>query len=174
VVLFRVQESTLKVSLDRQEAMLCHLSAWVMAMKNLSVGDSAKTYTKDKTLHELLAQDAEAIGSEWAVAKYFNLDFDPFEEKGKEKADVGKGIEVRWTKYAEGQLIVHEYDRSTDIAVLVTGNSSTAYNIVGWIPVAIAKRDKYRHTRQPNWWVSQPNLQPIENLVRSNYGTDAI
>jgi len=165
----------LKVTLDREEALLCHISAWIMAKKYCWNGTGTqRTYTKDKTLHESIAQDAEAIGSEWAVAKYFNLDFDPFEEKGKEKADVGKGIEVRWTKYSEGQLIVHEYDRSTDIAVLVTGNSSTAYNIVGWIPIAIAKRDKYRHSRQPNWWVSQPNLQPIENLVRSNYGTDAI
>jgi hypothetical protein len=173
VVLFWVQESTLKVTLDRQEAMLCHLSAWVMAMKNLSVGDSARTYTKDKTLHELLAQDAEAIGSEWAVAKYFNLDFDPFEEKGKEKADVGKGIEVRWTKYTEGQLIVHEYDRLTDIAVLVTGQAPN-YFIAGWIPISMAQRPKYRHTKQPNWWVTQINLQPIENLRKSNYGHSAI
>jgi hypothetical protein len=80
---------------------------------------------------------------------------------------------VRWTKYVAGQLIIHEYDRTDDVAILVTGESPH-YFIAGWIPIAIAKRPKYRHSKQPNWWVTQINLQPIENLRRSNYGHSAI
>jgi len=60
-------------------------------------------------------------------------------------------------------MIIHEYDRPTDIAVLVTGKAPHYY-IAGWIPVAMAQRPKYRHSKQPNWWVSQINLQPIEEF----------
>lgn len=120
-----------------------------------------------------LAQMAESIAAEWVVAKYFELPFDPFEDKYKVKADVGAGIEVRWTKYELGQLIVYESDRPTDIAVLVTGEAPNYY-IAGWIPVAMAQKPRYRHTKQPTWWVTQINLQPIENLRKSSYGTHAI
>jgi hypothetical protein len=106
------------------------------------------------------------------VAKYLAAEYDPFVSKHKEAADVGSQIEVRWTKYVAGQLIVHEYDRPNDIAVLVTGNAPH-YFIAGWIPISIAKRPKYRHSKQPNWWVTQINLQPIENLRKSNYGQSA-
>jgi hypothetical protein len=122
---------------------------------------------------EYLVECAEAIGSEWVVAKYFDLPFDPYENKFKVKADVGNAIEVRWTKYVAGQLIIHEYDSPNDIAVLVTGQAPH-YFIAGWIPIAIAKRPKYRHSKQPNWWVTQINLQPIENLRKSNYGHSSI
>jgi hypothetical protein len=120
-----------------------------------------------------LAQMAESIAAEWVVAKYFELPFDPFEDKYKVKADVGAAIEVRWTKYELGQLIVYESDRVNDIAVLVTGEAPNFY-IAGWIPVSMAQRPKYRHSKQPTWWVTQINLQPIENLRRSNYGHSAI
>jgi hypothetical protein len=131
------------------------------------------TYTKDKNLHELIAQYAEALGAEWIVAKYLGVDYDPFVSKHKQAADVSSNIEVRWTKYVAGHLVVHEYDRDKDVAILVTGESPN-YFIAGWIPVSMAKRTKYRHSKQPNWWVTQINLQPIENLRRSNYGHSAI
>jgi len=83
----------------------------------------SKGHYNDTPFMTYLAELAESIGSEWAVAKYFGLPFDPFEDKGKRKADVGAGIEVRWTKYELGQLIVYEYDRPNDIAVLVTGTA---------------------------------------------------
>jgi hypothetical protein len=39
--------------------------------------------------------------------------------------------------------------------------------IIGWIPVAIAKKPRYRNASQNNWSVPQINLQPIETLQRS-------
>ena len=164
----------MKMTLTREQQIICHEAA-VSHYKSdtfLHPGMDS-TYTKDKNLHELIAQYAEALGAEWIVAKYMNADYDPFVSKHKEAADVGSQIEVRWTKYVAGQLIVHEYDRPNDIAVLVTGQAPH-YFIAGWIPISIAKRPKYRHSKQPNWWVTQINLQPIENLRRSNYGQSAI
>ena len=156
--------------LTREEEFICHEAAIALAKKNTDYWQTREgSYTKDKTLHDLIAQDAQSIGSEWVVAKYLGLSFNPYEQKGKHKADVGSHFEVRWTKYVAGQLIIHEYDRTDDVAILVTGESPH-YFIAGWIPIAMAKRPKYRHTKQPNWWVTQINLQPIENLRRSNYG----
>jgi len=164
----------MKMQLSREQQITCHEAAisHYKADTFLHPGMDS-TYTKDKNLHELIAQYAEALGAEWIVAKYLGVDYDPIVSKHKEAADVSSNIEVRWTKYVAGQLIVHEYDRSNDIAILVTG-TAPHYFIAGWIPIAMAQRPKYRHSKQPNWWVTQINLQPIENLRRSNYGQSSI
>jgi hypothetical protein len=164
----------MKMHLTRAEEFTCHKAALEMAKANTDYWQTREGgYSMDKCLHDLIAQDAQSIGSEWVVAKYLGIEFDPFEFKGKVKADVGSHFEVRWTKYVAGHLVVHEYDRDKDVAILVTGESPN-YFIAGWIPVSMAKRTKYRHSKQPNWWVTQINLQPIENLRRSNYGHSAI
>lgn len=163
----------MKMTLTREEEVICMLAAIKFVADNNKFSENPQRHQKDLGTFEYLVESAECIGSEWVVAKYFDLPFDPYEQKRKVKADVGNGIEVRWTKYVTGQLIVHEYDRATDIAVLVTGQSPH-YFIAGWIPIAMAQRPKYRHSKQPNWWVTQINLQPIENLRKSNYGQSAI
>lgn len=163
----------MKMHLTHDEQMICLLAAIKWEADTHKNTDNPQRYQKDLTTFEYLVETAEAIGSEWVVAKYFDLAFDPYEQKLKHKADVGNAIEVRWTKYVAGQLIVHEYDRPNDIAVLVTGQAPH-YFIAGWIPMAMARRPKYRHSKQPNWWVTQINLQPIENLRRSTYGHSAI
>jgi len=162
----------LKIKLNHNEMCLCMRAAVKITSDKGKLLGSQGHYN-NTTFMIYLSELAEAIGSEWAVAKYFDLPFDASEDKGKRKADVGAGIEVRWTKYELGQLIVYEYDRPTDIAVLVTGNAPN-YNIAGWIPVAMAQKPRYRHSKQPTWWVTQINLQPIENLRKSSYGASAI
>lgn len=162
----------MKMTLTDQQTWEC-LRAAIAHEEINGIGSGNRQRHNQTSYMEYLTECAEAIGSEWVVANYFGLSFDPYEIKMKIKADVGKGIEVRWTKYMQGQLIVHEYDRPTDIAVLVTGQAPH-YFIAGWIPVAMAQKPRYRHSKQPNWWVTQINLQPIENLVRSSYGHTAI
>lgn len=163
----------LNMTLTDQEAWECFKAAIAFEEASGKGCGNPQHYRKEMPYLEYMIECAEAIASEWVVAKYFGLPFDPYENKYKKKADVGKGIEVRWTKYEFGQLIVHEYDRPTDIAVLVTGQCPNYY-LAGWIPVAMAQRAKYKHSKQPNWWVTQINLQPIANLVRSSYGHTAI
>jgi len=163
----------MKMQLTHDEQIHCVLGAIEMMKHSGKLADNEQRYQKQLPIFDYIVESAEAIGSEWVVAKYFDLPFDPYENKYKEKADVGNAIEVKWTKYDVGQMIIHEYDRPTDIAVLVTGKAPHYY-IAGWIPVAMAQRPKYRHSKQPNWWVSQINLQPIENLRKSNYGNTAI
>ena len=163
----------MKMTLTKQEEVICLKAAIVLSQDGAMGADHSQRHNQSMNFFEYMVEVAETIGSEWVVAKYFGLDFDPFEQKFKHKADVGNAIEVKWTKYVAGQLIIHEYDRPTDIAVLVTGQSPH-YFIAGWIPIVMAQKPRYRHSKQPNWWVTQINLQPIENLRKSNYGQSAI
>lgn len=138
------------------------------------IPDHSSRFDKKLSFHEFVAQMAESICAEMVVAKYFGLtDFDPADSEFKKTADVGSRIEVKWTKYDAGALIIGDSDRNTDIAVLVTGTSPT-YSIKGWIPVSIAKNQRWRRRDQPTFWVEQYNLHPIENLRRSSHGEAAL
>ena len=132
--------------------------------------NSGHYYNNSLSFQERVCEESESVAAEWAVAKYYDLPFDPMKANNhfKNKADVGNALEVKWTKYTDGSLIIYESDRVSDIAVLVVGKSPT-FVIKGWIPVAMAQRERYRHSSQPTWWVSQNNLQPIETLKASDY-----
>lgn len=159
----------MKMTLSREQVIECHEAAVAHYKKDSFINPAAaSTYTKEKNLHELIAQYAEALGAEMVVAKYYGLRYDPMESKHKTAADVGAHYEIKWTHYDQGQLIIYEHDRAEDIAILVTGNSPK-YRIAGWIPIAVARKDRYRHRSQPTWWLTQANLQPIETLARSVY-----
>ena len=130
-------------------------------------------YNSKLNNHEQVTEYAESLGAEMIVARYFGLDYDINLSNGKRGADVGQGLEVRWTSYVGGNLIVYPNDRDTDIAVLVVGKSPV-YHIAGWLPVAFAKRKRFKNPRQDSWWIDQGNLNPIDTLVRSGYATAAI
>jgi hypothetical protein len=130
-------------------------------------------YNSKLNNHEQVTEYAESLGAEMIVARYFGLDYDINVSNGKRGADVGQGLEVRWTSYVGGNLIVYPNDRENDIAVLVVGKSPV-YHIAGWLPVAFARRKRFKNPRQDSWWVDQGNLNPIENLARSDYATVAI
>ena len=130
-------------------------------------------YNSKLNNHEQVTEYSESLGAEMIVARYFGLDYDINVSNGKRGADVGQGLEVRWTSYVGGNLIVYPNDRETDIAVLVVGKSPV-YQIAGWLPVSFARRKRFKNPRQDSWWVDQANLNPIETLVRSEYATAAI
>jgi hypothetical protein len=163
----------MKISITEHEELVCIKAALHHIEATNERPDGRKRHDRSINFPGFVAQYAETIASEWVVARYLGVDYDPYDIKFKERADVGANIEVKYTPYLEGTLIIHEYDRTSDVAVLVVGQSPH-YEIRGWIPVAIAQKPKYRHSKQPNWWVSQINLQPIENLKRSTYGQSAI
>lgn len=130
-------------------------------------------YNSKLNNHEQVSEYAESLGAEMIVARYFGLDYDINVSNGKRGADVGQGLEVRWTSYVGGNLIVYPNDRENDIAVLVVGKSPV-YHIAGWLPVAFARRKRFKNPRQDSWWVDQANLNPIDTLIRSEYATAAI
>lgn len=116
-----------------------------------------------------IARDAEAIGAEIAVARYFGVDnFTPSVDTFKASADVLGHIEVKHTRWDDGHLIIKPSDRDGDVAILVTGQSPN-YVIRGWIAVHVAKSERYRQQKSESWWVGQVNLNPIKHLEKSIY-----
>jgi hypothetical protein len=164
----------MKVKPTIEDKVLAHTVALERIAEIGGHPDHDSRYDKSLGFHDYVAQVAESIVAEILVARYLGyVNFDPRASRFKETADVGSNIEVRWTRYDTGALIVYENDRITDVAVLVTGRSPN-YKLAGWIPVAIAKKPRYKSSSQPTWWVTQGNLQPIETLKGSNYGTASL
>jgi len=164
----------MKLKASIEDKVLAHTVALERIAQIDGQPDHGSRYDRRLGFHDYVAQVAESIVAEIMVARYLGyLNFDPRASQFKKTADVGSFIEVKWTRYENGQLIIYESDRSTDVAILVTG-TSPSYRLAGWIPVAMAKRPKYKNSKQPTWWVDQKNLQPIENLKGSNYGQAAL
>ena len=112
---------------------------------------------------------SSSIAAEIAVAKSLGImNFKPTANTFKSMADVAENIEVKWTSWTDGHLIVTPKDRDSDIAVLVVGDCPK-FKVIGWIPMVIAKKPRFKHSKMDAWWISQINLQPIETLKRSNY-----
>ena len=157
----------IKIQLSKDDELQCASVAFRRTFESPDKVD--QSFEKLNTFDDI-ARNSEAIGAEMAAAKLFGFkDFEPSVNTFKREADIGSRIEVKHTKWESGHLIIKPSDRNEDIAVLVTGKSPT-YFVIGWIPVAMAKKDKYKHDKSDSWCVSQINLQPIENLARSIYG----
>jgi hypothetical protein len=164
----------MKISVNHEQEIRCLLASLkFMELTGKTQADHQSRYDTKLNYFEYVSQVSESFAAEWAVADYLGLPYEPKQSIAKESADVGHNIEIKWTKYDEGQLIIYETDRNTDIAVLVTGRSPS-FRIAGWIPVANAKKDRYRHRSQPTWWVTQGNLQPIENFNRSIHANSGV
>jgi hypothetical protein len=142
----------------------------VFALDDLS---RVQRYNSKLNNYERVTEYAESLGAEMVVARYFGLDYDVNVSNGKRNADVGKGIEVKWTSYINGSLIVYPNDRVDDIAVLVVGRSPE-YFIVGWLPVKDAMQKHFKNSSQDSWWINQDSLNPIGDLVRSSYAATHI
>ena len=164
----------MKMKISHEEEWECARVALERVAEINGRPDHISRFDKNLNFHDYICQIAESIGAEYAVAKYFGIkDFDPRNSRFKRTADVGSIIEVKWTKYEAGSLIIGESDRNTDIAILVTGKSPNYY-LKGWIPVAVAKNQRWRRRDQPTYWVEQYNLHPIENLRRSSHGENTL
>jgi hypothetical protein len=157
--------------IDRIEEVQCMIAA-IQHCHDRSADHSTRI-VKNLSWFEFVAQMAESMQAEWIVAQKLGYDYTPGITWDKSKADVGDHIEVKWSANPESNLWIQESDRhDRDIAVLVTGKNTKM--IVGWMPVAIAKKPRYRNASQNNWSVPQINLQPIETLQRSNYAHSVI
>ena len=169
----RVGKSMIKMHMSAADEWAIHKEASDVIFSRTDGSLGVIQYYNKLNNHERVVEYAESLAAELCVARYFGLDFDISDSKGKARADVGKGIEVKWTSYVGGNLIVYPADRDSDVAVLVVGKSPE-YFIVGWLPVIFAKRKRFKNPRQDTWWVDQANLNPIENLSRSEYAATAI
>lgn len=169
----QVRSATMKYKSTLEMQQLCH----VAALKRLcatpdQVMGSEQRYNRGLNFHDRVTELAQATEAEWIVANYLGYAFDPFKDTMKTEADVGDKFEVKHTENGF-HLIIYPNDRITDVAVMVTGKSPE-FHIVGWIPVAMAKRPRFKKATQDSWWINMRDLQPMENLIRSSHGAAAI
>jgi hypothetical protein len=149
--------------------MACHKAATLKFIRAHGTLGRTPRYNAKLNIHERISEYAESLASEFVVARELGIDYDLNYDGFKQFADVGSNIEVRWTRWNVGHLIVYPTDRDDDIAILVCGKSPT-YRIAGWIPIKVARTNRYKHSSQDSWWVDQHNLQPMENLYKSSHG----
>ena len=132
-----------------------------------------KENIKDITYFQNIYNQAESIGAEIAAAKALGVaNFDASMSKWKQSADVGRNIEVRWSQWESAHAICKPSDREDDLILLVTGRSPE-YKVIGYIPVAVARKPRFLH-KTGSWWVSQINLRPVETLARSVYANASL
>ena len=163
-----------KVILDRSQEITAHrVGLERTIVRNAEVNDASNFGQVYRNWHELVWQEAEAAAAEMAVANYYgDFGFTPAIDNAHDTADVGDNIEVKFTKHANGHLIIQNRGagRPNDVAVLVSG-MSPVYLLLGWMPVSMAKQAKYKHPYQNNYWVPRSNLFEMQYLKRSNYGS---
>jgi len=147
----------------------CHAKAMSMYFIEPEELSTQPRYNTALSIHDRVAEIAESLAAEVIVARYFALPYSIDDSCFKRAADVGSGLEVRWTRYEAGQLIVYPNDREDDVAILVTGRSGKGFVIAGWMPVKVARKSRYKHGSQESWWIPQDRLSPIEELRGSIY-----
>jgi hypothetical protein len=124
---------------------------------------------KNMNFVEFVDQQTNALGAELAVAKYFGKPIELSNEHYKDEADVWDKLEVKHTSWKDGHLILHDYDRATDIAILVTG-TMPKYYLCGWIPINLARRPQQRRS-DGSYWINQSDLHPMVDYARSSHAT---
>lgn len=96
----------------------------------------------------LMARDIEAAGAEVAAARmigrYWYAGVNQWDQ-----CDVWPDVEVRWTEYKGGRLLLQKKDKPDSPYVLVVGKFPD-YEIVGWI--------RGRDGQREDWWKSRGRL----------------
>ena len=128
----------IEISLNKEELDSCRRGAnlrWQFA-RNSELGRGL--YVKEPERREGSNPDYLGIRGEMAVAKAFNLPFDPFRGMG-----VDNGIDFFWneisidvksTPYLNGRLLFKSADKfKSDIAVLAIEVEEDFYRVPGWI-----------------------------------------
>lgn len=156
------------VKLTHEEEIIAAAYGFERTMKAKIQGFEDRSFQK-LNFADRIARDVESTGAEIAVARYLGLkDFKPDNDAFKNFADIGFNIEVKWTKWKDGSLILDERQRENDVAVLVTGNMPNLY-VCGWTPVSLARRPSRRRS-DGCYWIGQSDLYPMNDFLRSSYG----
>lgn len=113
-------------------------------------------------------RDIEAACAEVAVAKalgwYYDYSVGRYCGQGGDVLD----LQVRWTKYPDGRLVIRTRDDDNATYVLVTG-AAPAFTIVGWITGADAKVAEWLSDPGGRglecWMVPQSALRPLQQAA---------
>lgn len=162
-----------KVVLDVRQANVAIDTGIARAKRYKSQYDgltAKKNYDQERnggSFAEFATKQIDAVGAETAAAELLGVvDYEPSNETYKDKADIGKNVEVKHTYRRTGNLIVSSIDRDSDIAILVIGRMPV-YVVMGWFPVQLAKQDKYRSEliTGESYLIPRADLHPMQHLA---------
>jgi hypothetical protein len=161
----------IRVTLTYDEEVTAHRVGFERATELKSTANHSSRGNKALNYHEYIGELSEAVGGELSVAKFFGIDhFKPTVNTFKSQADINSRIEVKWTKWLDGHLVLRQSDRNHDIAILVVGKSPE-YFLVGWTPVKHGKVDRNWVAGMSAWWINQEHLRPMQDFLGSDYAT---
>jgi hypothetical protein len=129
-----------------------------------------KNYDQERhggSFAEFATKQIDAVGAETAAAEYLGItDYEPQNGTYKDRADIGKNVEVKHTYRRNGNLIISSIDRDSDIAILVIGRMPV-YVVIGWFEVQLAKQDKYRSEliTGDSYLIPRADLHPMQHLA---------
>jgi hypothetical protein len=160
-----------RVTLTYEEEVTAHRVGFERATELKSTANHSSRGNKNLNYHEYIAELSEATGGEISVAKFFGMEhFAPTVNTFKTQADIRSRIEVKWTKWQDGHMVLRQSDRNHDIAILVVGKSPE-YFLVGWTPVIHGKVQRNWVNSMNAWWINQEHLRPMQDFLGSDYAT---
>jgi hypothetical protein len=129
---------SITVTLTWFEHELAAFCGVMRIVESLRMGLKHLDWSGDQNLN-----DIQSAGAEMAVAKVLNRYWCAGVNAFKDP-DVGRNIEVRCTKYANGKLAIRERDNNDRPFVLVRGSLPT-FEVVGWIYARDAKQEQWKN-----------------------------
>lgn len=158
----------MKYTLTRDEYAACFSMGLARVLDHIHNGSKHSGEYRSLPTDQWVNSTAESIAAEMVVARYLEIPYTSSAGSYKDRADVGDIHEVKNTSWSQGQLIISDKDRDGDIAWLVIGEFPHYY-IIGYIPVADARKPRFKHPYQKNWWVHQSDLRSPETFKESIY-----
>lgn len=125
--------------------------------------DGKHRYGWKPTASQQRMTDGESAVAEFLVARAMGREWlsDGTVPDDPALGDVAGGVQVRWTQYHNGRLVVHEGEYDNQEFVLVTGHAPNQV-IRGWMRGWEAKASCYWDDtmRHPAYFVPQQDLHP--------------
>ena len=104
--------------------------------------------------------------SECAVAQYFGIRYDFDIPPDSKRPDIVNGVEVRSNLRANGDLIVHNYDKPAPYILALINMAEQAVNVYGWRDLVDCLMEKYWRVNVPTpaYFVPQSDLHSMQQL----------
>ena len=89
-----IARTAVLIKLANDELAQCTIAGLQRLLRKLAGHNSGHYYNNSLSFQERVCEESESVAAEWAVAKYYDLPFDPMKANNhfKHKADVGNEI----------------------------------------------------------------------------------
>lgn len=148
--------------LDQQEAFHAGLAGFMRNWHSKRIGSKHKSYKDPEGIDDwsghINAAIAEAMVAKMLNKFWYRVSSNQYQYPG----DVGD-VQVRWTKYTNGHLLVYDADNSAQRVYLVVGAYPTM-RVAGSIMIGKAKKPEYFRQDAGYYWIPQDKLEALDGV----------